>query len=139
MSTKFFLAPYERSEWEANEQTLNERMDIFRITAETFEKNVLLRWPQAQVHSSPFLPFTCELPSTRSGFGGLGVSLMPNLQVVSFGTGPMESFLEFVFWYRSLVPNEYRLFLFNSAASASLEISVNSTEQEIVEFTGMED
>jgi hypothetical protein len=139
MSTKFFLAPYERLEWEANEHVLNELVDIFRVTPEEYKRNILLRWPQAHIYPSPILPFTCELPSPRAELSGLRVSLMPNLQVVSFEAGPIASFCEFILWHRSIVPKAHRLFLFNSASPASLEIRVDSTEQEIIEFTSIED
>jgi hypothetical protein len=77
------------------------------------------------------------LPPESEQYSGLICCLQKNQQIVSFGTGPKKSFIDFILWHRSVIPEQYPLYLFNSSSWDSLLLTKDTTEQDIVDFTGI--
>jgi len=59
--------------------------------------------------------------------------LQSNLQYVSFKLG--LHFTDFIVWHRQMIPPQYALFLFNDSSWDSLQLSENTTREEIQAFT----
>jgi hypothetical protein len=54
---------------------------------------------------------------------------------VSFRLG--ANFLDFILWHREFVPEDHDLFLFNSSSWDSLRLTLNTTREEVQQFTGL--
>ena len=125
MSIQFFITPYEPSEWEMS--SIDLKIDLIEM-----KRNFLERWPNAEFSSTPKGGLTWNIREENSaGFFG---SVQHNLQIVSFNPGNWRTILDFIIWYREFVPPIYKLFLFNSTSSNSLELTPNTTRETVSRF-----
>lgn len=131
MAVAFFIAPYEPMSSEKAPSDL--RIDPFE-----YQEKILGRRPNAEIETTPDSSegLSWRLPS-EGNISGLRGRLQGNQQVVEFGTGPKSSFVEFILWHRALVPASYQHFLFNSNSWDRLELTPDTTGQDIVDFTGV--
>jgi hypothetical protein len=144
MSVSFYIAPYDPPD--EDDPNFQEKINgsALKIDPKAYETAILKRWPQTVIETplksndSFALPHWI-LPTQREGYSGLRVRLLLDIQVVAFGIGPEETFLDFILWHRSFIPTHYQLFLFNSSDTNSLELTGDTTAQDISEFTGIID
>jgi len=71
-----------------------------------------------------------ELPS---GFEG---RLFADGKGITISANPRDDAIEFALWHRSIVPQEYPLFLFDDGLSAILELRADTTRAQIYELFG---
>jgi hypothetical protein len=136
MSTTFFIAPFDPRAWEDPEDTSPKPTSDLSINPSEYRAKLLERWPQMTfIHTLPVLNW--ELPLEDGEYSGLSGHLQTNLQIVEFGTGPKKSFVDFILWHRSVIPEQYPLYLFNSSSWDSLLLTNDTSEQDVVDFTGM--
>src|SRR5690242_8379049 len=103
MSIRFFITPYKPTQWKTDSSGL-------QINLDEFKEKFAQVWPDGKFELSPEKGLLWSVPEDLSaGFYG---SLQSNHQIVSFSPGGWQVFKDFILWYRSLVPLEYRLFFF---------------------------
>jgi hypothetical protein len=132
MST-FFIAPYEPTDDPSRWEALKTTSDL-RIDPTWYREQLVRRWADIEFFEIPSpRPLHWSLYTKAEGGElipqGSG-SLQANLQVISMGT-PVE---EFFLWHRSIIPRNYRLFLFNDSSWDSLELTPGTTIEEISRF-----
>ena len=139
MSTTFFIAPFDPKAWEDPADTSPKPTSSLRINVQSYRKGLANRWEGITFSTSTQTGclLLWWLPCESNEYGGLEGCLQSNAQIVGFGTGPKKSFMDFILWHRSFVLDEYELFLFNSSSWDSLKLTRNTTEQNIVDFTGI--
>lgn len=118
--TAFYIAPYEPLKWKTTKSNL-------KIDPSWYEQQLSEAWPGIQfLPSSKWAALSWDLLVSEDG-GCIFGMLHKDLQVVSLDA-PYE---EFFLWHRSIIPSEFRLYLFNDS---SLESFV-----ELTPFTDMND
>ncbi len=139
MSTKFFIAPYSPAAWKSEDNTTDKPISNLRIDATEYYKYLLGKWKDATIHSQPSPGCLLEwsLPLETGEYIGLEGCLQENQQIIEFGTGPKKSFLDFIISHRGFISDEHQLYLFNSSSWDSLELTSSTTEQDIINFTGI--
>src|SRR5260370_38882813 len=132
MSTYFFIAPYDPSAWKDPDASTQQPTSDLTVEPQQSALAILKRWPLVQIQPAAGAhPLTWLLPSGRPGLGRLRGHLHRNLQVVEFGTGPKEIFLDFILWHRTCVADHSSLFLFNSSAWDSLVLTLQTTKLDL--------
>ena len=139
MSTSFFITAVDPRAWEDPDDTSPKPTSDLRIDVQLYREGLACRWEGITFLNSDasHMKLSWELPLEEKECGGLQGDLHEDQQSVSFGTGPKKSFIDFVLWHRSFVPEKYPLFLSNSSSWDSLKLTRNTTEQDIVDFTGI--
>ncbi len=142
MSVSFYIAPYTIQMWENSTSDGKQLSNDLEIDPEEYGKSLLEHWPGVKIqpfrsgaNSKELIQWI--LPTQRDGFAGLRIKLLPNRQIIAFEPGPKELFLEFILWQRKYVPHIYPLFLYNSSSPDSLELTLNTTEIDVMNFTGL--
>lgn len=128
MST-FFVAAVVPANWKTASSDL-------RIDPKEYQARLLSQWPDTEFLSSPTLLLEWSLfmrsedgSSTPLGIGGLH----SDRQTVSMDT-PVE---EFFLWHRLVVPEMYRLYLFEGGnPTRFLELTAETTAEELGRFLG---
>ena len=125
--TTFFIAPYEPKEWKTSQSDL-------RINPDWYRARLLEKWPYVIFFdTSPnvyLLNWELSITQDPSGsVGGIG-GLQTNQQIVSMST-PFE---EYFLWHRQIIPGKYRLYLFNDSSWDSLELTADTTIEDIQDF-----
>lgn len=72
-------------------------------------------------------------------YAGLWGGLQSSKQVITFETGPKRSFIDFVLWNRSIIPQRYDLYFSNSTTFVALLLTTQTKEDDILQFTGIVD
>ena len=141
MSVTFVIAPYLPGKWAEIGYSYTEPIDDFAIDTTAYQEQIRLRWPNVELHKPENKNYSMEwiLPPSRPGFAGLQGRLSVSRQIVVIGTGPKESFLDFILWYRSFVSSEDDLYLFGSGYEDALHLKPNTTEQDVVDYSGIVD
>lgn len=135
MSTSFFIAPSDPKVWENPDDTSPKPTSDLQIKHSEYSEKLVDRWDDIRFIHGTELEW--ELPFESGQYTGLWGLLQHNQQIVNFGTGPKQSFLDFILWHRSVVPEQYPLFLFNSSSWDSIILTSSTTEQDIINFTGI--
>ena len=135
MSTTFFITPFDPKAWEDPDDTSPKPTSDLCIKPSEYREALLLRWPE--ITFAHEYPLRWELPPETEQYAGLWGQLQDNQQIVGFGTGPKKSFIDFILWHRIIIPAQYQLFLFNSSSWDSLILTRDTTEQDIISFTGI--
>jgi hypothetical protein len=135
VSTTFYIAPFDPKAWEDPDDTNPKPTSDLHIKITEYSEQLQQRWPE--ITFSHWFPINWQLPPESGQYSGLSGCLQENQQIVSFGTGPKQSFVDYILWHRSFVPEHYQLFLFNSSSWDSLILTRNTTEQDIIDFTGI--
>jgi hypothetical protein len=141
MSIVFYIASYPPSKWAESNFSHVERLDGVIVDVNQYRKALELRWAAVSFQSPLDRNYVLEwtLPPSRLGFAGLQGQLSANGQIVTFGSGPKESFLDFILWHRSFVPTESNLYLFSSISNQALLMESGISSEEIINFTGIVD
>jgi len=124
--TTFFIAPYEPQRWETAKSDL-------QIDPDWYRKRLLERWPGivfSKISPEDYL-LEWGIPVSTAGAAIHG-GLQTNQNIVDLDT-PFE---EFFLWHRQIIPGQYRLYLFNDSSWGSLELTVDTTIEEIQQFVG---
>jgi hypothetical protein len=139
MSTSFFITPVDPKAWEDPNDTSPKPTSDLWIDVQTYREGLARRWEGIIFRNSDAsrMKLSWELPLEEKWYGGLQGDLHEDQQSISFGTGPKKSFIDFILWHRSFVLDKYLLFLSNSSSWDSLKLMRDTTEQNIVEFTGI--
>lgn len=137
MSTTFFILPFDPKAWEDPNDTSPKPTSDLRISREDYRQALINRWEGITLPS--YSDLSWELPPESREYGGLHGYLQENQQIVSFGTGPKQSFIDFILFHRSFVPEDYELFLCNSSSWDRLLLTKATTVQDIIDFTGIVD
>lgn len=133
--TSFFIAPYEPTDdpekWEELKTASNLKIDPV-----SYRQQLLQQFPHTKFfRTSDTLALQWSLYiETKEGdiVPSSIAALHGDYQVVSLDT-PCE---EFFLWHRSVIPSEHALFLFNSSSWDSLELTSETTLEEIQRFVG---
>lgn len=114
MSVIFCIAPYTLAAWAGTDYSYTEPIGSFVIDLKQYQAQMKTRWVGVEIRLPANDHYSLEwtLPPSRLGFGGLQGRLSASRQFVTFGSGPKESFLDFILWYRGFVAPEYDLYLF---------------------------
>lgn len=138
MSNSFFIGPIDVAVWMDAPDDDKPTSDL-RIEPAAYERALVARWPDVgiaqQVISHCVLYW--ELPTEAGQPTGLPGQLFNDHQLVSFAAGPKQSLVDFVLWHRSYVPSHYRLYLFHAEGWERLELTPTTSEQDILDFTGI--
>lgn len=135
MSVMFFIAPFDPKAWEDPDDFTPKPTSDLRIEPSEYHQKLVERLSEINFVSGSLIRW--ELPPESKEYAGLWGCLQENQQIVSFGTGPKKSFIDFILWHRSVIPEQYPLYLFNSSSWDSLLLTKDTTEQDIVDFTGI--
>jgi hypothetical protein len=130
--------PYDPKAWENPDDTTEKPTSDLQIDRELFRAKLLEHWGESRFSEAPAWTYW-RLSHEADPLGSsMEVNLQANQQIVSFSSGPKHVFLEFIQWYRAFVPAEYALYLSNSSSWwDSLLLTPETTEQDIVDFTGI--
>lgn len=138
MSTTFFIAPFDPSTWNYSDEPALVVSGDLCVDPVDYRDAMCKRWLEAS------FSFNCEacslefeLPLETVDYAGLHGCLHANLQVVDFDTAPRQSFVNFILWHRAYVPGQFPLYLFNAASWDSLLLTRQTTEADVLEFTGI--
>jgi hypothetical protein len=142
VSVSWFILPYDPKAWEDPDDLSPKPTTNLRIDPKLYETALRERWPKAEIHgpaqgSRMVLTWRLPVPPEMEGnFSGLRGDLHDDCQVISFGRGPNENFFGFIMFHRSFVPQDFHLFLLNSSYFDRLELKQDTTEEDIIQFTG---
>ena len=126
----FYVTPYDPKTWKDPSKTIDPEEQIsLQIDFRDFVNHLRRKW--ANVDISPFLGWSAEIKKDKTVYGGF---LGPKNQIMRLD--PYENFSEVVIWYRSYIPSEYPLFLFQQGSWDSLQIDADTTVQEVERFAG---
>jgi hypothetical protein len=139
MSTQFLIAPYHPDVWRSTGFSYTEKIGSFELKPKVYYKALRERWQNVVFHSAlgDVYALSWNLPPESPEYAGLEGRLALNQQVVIFGTGPKASFLDFIVWHRHQVSVDLDLYLLNTASSAILLLSPDTTQDDLIEFTGI--
>lgn len=139
MSTQFLIAPYHPDVWRSMGFSYITKIGAFELDLEVYQKALRERWQKIVFHSAIGDTYALgwNLPPEATEYAGLEGRLARNQQVVTFGTGPKVSFLDFIIWHRYQVPNDLDLYLLNTASTDIMLLSPNTSQDDIVKFTGI--
>jgi hypothetical protein len=141
MSVSFYIAPYPPETWAQTDYSYTQPFGDFVLEVDRYRDALLLQWPDTRLRTLVNEQYVLEwnLPPTRPNFAGLPGRLSANRQIITFGSGPKESFLAFILWDRRFVALEHELWLFSSVSAGSLRLNPDISAQEVVEFTDILD
>jgi hypothetical protein len=137
MTTQYFIGPVDVSAWIDADDAAKPTSDL-RIDPAAYERALVARWPDVGI--VPKAMSHCllywDLPESAETAGIWG-QLFNDCQLVSFVTGPARGFLDFIFWHRATIPDEYPLYLFQASTWETLPLTAQTTEADILAFTGI--
>ena len=127
MSIHLFITPYPPEQWETASSDL-------QIDSNTFALAFQQEWPLADVKVYEEGGVSWNIPEESSvGFYG---SLQTNLQIIGFVPGTWTAMFDLILWYRRFVDISYQLYFFNSSSWDSIELTNETTKQDIQKFLG---
>ena len=135
MSNNFFILPYDPTLFADDDSADQPTSDLY-IDPQGFSDLILSRWPDATVYARPNAePETWTIPNAV----GMRVHLQDSLQVVSIEGWLEEIMLEFVMWYRSVMPASYDLWLLSEYREVdSLYLTSDVTEADILAYMNID-
>jgi hypothetical protein len=138
MSTSFYIGPIDVSVWVEAPDDAKPTSDL-RIDAAAYADALSTRWLGLGIaqNAMSHCVLYWELPPESLESSSLAGQLFNDHQIVSFGTGPKRSFIDFILWHRTQVPDDVPLYLFHSTGWERLELTSQTTEQDILAFTGL--
>ena len=138
MSTTFFIAPYDPILWKHyDEKTARPTSELF-IESADYRAALAQRWPEITFSlGCEACGLEFELPLDSAQYSGLRGCLQTNGQIVDFETAPPHIFVDYILWHRLFVPFRHTLYLFNMGSWESLVLTSETTEFDIMEFTGI--
>jgi hypothetical protein len=104
-----------------------------RINPDWYRKRLLGRWPGIVFFKISPEDYLLEwgLPVSAAG-AAIHAGIQSNQNVVDLDT-PFE---EFFLWHLQIIPDQYRLYLFNDSSWDSLELTPDTTIGDIQQFVG---
>lgn len=127
----FFILPYEPIQWEESKSGL-------LIDPDQYKSSLMEKWPDARVYVPPsdstYKICWEVLFDYGNGFSG---GLQSDQQVISISPATLSDLNKFVIWHRKIIPKEYRLFLTWEGSWKSMELRLETTEDDIKGFTGL--
>lgn len=131
MPTRYHITPYDPQAWQSDDDTIPKPTSDLHIFFSDFMRQARLVWPDMGVH--PPMGWVIYY-NQESGVSG---SFSGNLfQILSLSMG--GGFAEFVVWYRTYIPSQYPLFLFEEGDWDRLELTSKITEADIISFLGID-
>lgn len=124
MSTIHYITPYEPASWKDPNDT-NNKCDL-RISFGDFISQMKLEF---NVTVSP--PFSWVIQSD-DGTDVTGSIVGDDMQILGLELG--SKFAEFLIWYRSYIPDKYPLHLFRQGEWTSLELTANTSVDDIKNY-----
>jgi len=129
--TSFIIAPYKSRGGRCMIPSLRPESEL-RIDPDEYKKSLGEQWAEiAFDDQSPYVALSWGLLVSQKGARIHGV-LDKDLQTVSLDT-PYE---EFFLWHRSVIPSHYVLFLFNDSQFEDMELTSETTLEELRRFCG---
>lgn len=122
MAIQFFITPYRPPHWKTATSDL-------QIDIGEFETALRKQWNEVEIETTSTGGLLWRI--VENGNVGFFGGLQSNKQIISFSPGNWTTFKDFVLWYRNFIPARYQLYFFNSSSWNSLEITENTTKQEI--------
>ena len=131
MSNRYYITPYDPALWK-DENAQGATSDLI-IKFMDFSQKAKSKWASFQSYP-PFswTIFSGEKSEVMGSFRGEGQQILALSQ-------PFEAkyFAEFIVWYRQYTPSNYELFLFAEGSWDSLKLTSETTEADIIQFTGL--
>ena len=126
---RLFILPYRPEDWTGSEWTT--QIDL-QVEPNVLAEAIKNHWPEAevQVERIPYAPVEWAFPSQFMG------CLLPSRDTISFTDGPKQSLIEFVPWYRTFIGASVKLFLLDEGSDRSLELTAETSTEEITDFVG---
>ena len=131
MATTYFITPYDPILWK-DEYSLGGTSTLV-IDFQNFSQAAKLKWPSYE--SYPYFSWSISFDDdseVSGGFSGQGNQILALDKPVS-----AIHFNQFVVWYRSYIASEHKLFLFVEGSWDSLELTNETTENEVGQFIGI--
>lgn len=128
----FFIAPYEPTSDSSKWDSLKTASDL-RIDVHDYRQRLKKRWPHAECYEDqfdrPLMWVLVDFVGSEKIPHGIG-SLHIDYQIVSHDTPHVHFFL----WHRSVIPKKYRLWLFDDTRWDSIELTPETTREDIESF-----
>lgn len=139
MASSFFITPFDPAAWQDPDDTTEKPTSDLRIDRTDLRDQLLERWPVAVVSTerTEYYSAFWRLPPEAAEYAEFQGRLANNQQVIWFDTGPDQSFLDFILWYRHYVPVNDALHLVHESQWDSLILTANTSEEDIIKFTGI--
>ena len=128
MSASYYITPYDPIHWKDENSPGVESALVVKFW--DFSQAARSKWPSYKDY--PFFSWAILFDDgveIRGNFYGKGYQIL-----ALEGTG--NHFNQFVAWYRTYIPAEYKLFLFVEGHWDSLELTDEITEKDVGQFTG---
>jgi hypothetical protein len=128
--TTFFVAPHRPEERESAMSEAAKTPSNLRIDPDNYKVLLLERWPGIDIYRPPeYVLLEWIFPSTNEWAGPIG-GLEPDQQTVVLDA-PLE---EFFLWQRTVIPANYRLFLFHEGSWDNLVLKLDTSLEELRRF-----
>jgi hypothetical protein len=139
MSSSYFITPYDPKAWEDPDDDREKPSSDLKIYREQFRSALLEHWGPKRIREDKNTAINSWLLTNPQDAEDvdLEIRLQENYQVIECGNFPKHAILEFVLWYRRFIPATYPLYFFHSSAWDSLVLTTDTTEQAIIDFTGI--
>jgi hypothetical protein len=119
----YFITPYKPTEWETAHSDL-------QIDPAEYKHQIITHWPETEFYTpSGRVSLEWGIPESKGGARIHG-GLHDDRQVISLDT-PFEKFF---LWHRSVIPNQYKLFIFHESTWESLELTGDTTLEDIQKY-----
>jgi hypothetical protein len=141
MSSWYFITPYDPEAWEDPNNEAEKPTSDLKIYRKDFQVALFDHWGPDRIkedNSSALLKNVWSLTNPKDIDGDdLSIHLQDNYQVIEVHPGPKYVELEFVLWYRKFIAAKYPLYFFHSSSWDRLLLTADTTEQDLIDFTGV--
>lgn len=132
MPTRYHITPYDPQAWRSDDDTIPKPTSALHIFFTDFMRQARLVWPDMGVH--PPMGWVIYYNQESGVSGSFSGDLFQILTIEGIDRG----FAEFVIWYRTYIPSQYPLFLFEEGDWDRLELTSKITEADIIAFLGID-
>jgi len=130
--TTFFVAPYRPEDRESIDSKTIQTTSHLIIDSVEYKNLLQIKWSGIRIsQSSEYVLLEWFFPVMDGWAGPIG-GLDKDKQTIFLDT-PFE---EFFLWHRSIIPDEYKLFLFHDGSWKNLELKPDTGLEEIQQFCG---
>ena len=127
----YFIIPYRPEAWQSA------RSDI-AVEPREYEQSLMAEWSEAESYlPSDDSAYVLRWKILEDGETILFGGLQADLQTVSIEPANRYALTRFAIWHRTVIPSDQELYLTWEGVQESLEITGETTAEEIVSFTGL--
>ncbi len=132
MPTRYHITPYDPKAWHPDFEDDPKPSSDLHIFFSDFMRQARLVWPDMGVH--PPRGWVIYYNQEAGVSGSFSGDLFQILTIEGVDRG----FAEFVVWYRTYIPSQYPLFLFEEGDWDRLELTSKIAEADIISFLGID-